>query len=172
MKLQKRFRHQHYFYYGQLLDGVDANVSLFGIAFRTSIPLVCGSIAGIFAVIYNFAQLPRFYGLATGFLTGFLCVWPAILCPEQINPRVYIQKIKLLYLMRFMFVILYSVLGYMGGEFVSLFFQLAAKFTKFSIDNWIDARGIITNLISTFLAFLIAAAIGGGIQKVRQRTIQ
>ena len=172
MKLQKRFRHAHYFYYGQLLDGVDANASILGITYRTSIPLVCGCVAGVFAVILNFPRLPRFYGLATGFLTSFLCVWPAILCPEQINPPNLNDRVRLLNLMRLMFVVLYSTAGFLGGELASLLFQMTSRFGHISVGAWIDPRGIITNLISTFLAFLFVVVVVGGMKKIWHRIIQ
>jgi hypothetical protein len=166
LKLQKRFRYEHYFYYGKLLDGFDTQISFFGIIFRTSIPLLCGLFSGLLTIFYRCPRSPEFYGAVTGLATAFLVVWPSIYNPEDSVSPAYYNRKKLLYVLRLMFVALFFSLGLLGGKLSVLTAQLASRAWGFEIASWIDAKGIATNLIASFLWLGIAAALGFGFKRV------
>lgn len=159
LKWQKRFSHSHYFYYSQLLERGDYDPSLFGIAYRTLIPFVCGVIAGLIGVGMGLTHSPARIGLTTGALAAFLVVWPSIIAPTENNPLEFRRRLKLLYLLRGMFVALYSMLGLMGGLLAPLLAVGFASVFQIEWSAWIDKKGIITNLLSeAILAVFIAVA--------------
>ncbi len=157
LKIQKKIMPQHYFYYGQIFENPDTDISAPGLIFRTAIPFFAGLLTGILTIIAHCPKNPEVYGLSVGFVITFLVIWPSIYYPESVVE--FKNKKKSLYLLRIMFVSLFCLLGLVGGKFSVLFFQFLQWSTKKQIYAWIDPKAIINNLVSTFIYAMLAVIV-------------
>ena len=160
-KRQSRFRHEHYFYFGQILDGSDdSQASLFGILYRILIPAFGGTVAALLSWSLSCAHRPEFYGIMTGGTIAFLVVWPSIF---NQNPAVvlhYRDRLKYLWLMRLMFAALYTGLGFCGGVVVKVFLLAAFRAGRMPMPSWFDGKSLFTNLLSTAISTCVLVLIG------------
>ena len=156
LKLQGRFRREHYFYFSLLLEA-DARPSLFGILYRTSIPLATGFVAGCWSIEAEYPESAGYYGLMTGLLTAFLAVWPSILDPKKNNPSQYLNRLPLLYLVRTMFCVLYVSFGFLGGQLAAILFGNARPSVGIPLlTRWLDPKAIANNLVAALVSVGLA----------------
>lgn len=157
LKIQKLLLPKQYFYFGKLIEGFDDNISLIGLLFRTSIPVLAGFFVGFFSLTHHFPRFPEVYGAVVGFLTAFMLIWPDIYNPSQINP-IYSNKKSKLFILHFMVLALFTLLGFLGGKFALTFIQLFSPTLYAQILNWIDPKAIVSNLVSNLFWVILCLA--------------
>jgi hypothetical protein len=157
LKIQREILPQYYFYYGQMLERPEDDISLIGMIFRTGIPLLAGLIAGSLAILFGCPASPEAYGLYVGLAITFLIIWPSIYYPASV--LAYVDKKKKLYLLRIMFIALFALLGLLGGKLAVVFFQFLEWSTHKQLYAWIDSKAIVNNLISSVIYGAVIALL-------------
>lgn len=152
-KNQKKLMPHAYFYFGQLIDGVDDNISWLGVLFRASVPLVMGFFTTLLIAMLTHTEPIAMYGLIVGLISAFLVVWPDIYRPELIAPAYQKQKNRL-YLLHVIFVLLFSFLGSIGAYLVSIFYIMIPE-----LRSLVDVKDIVKGLINDCLKGGILLAV-------------
>ncbi len=152
LKIQKRIMPKRYFHYERLIDGLDEDVSFFGVLFRTSIPIITGLLAGLTALKFQHIENLELIGAAVGFFSAFCLVWPDYYNPELISPTYARQKSKL-YTLYIIVIMIFTLGGWAGGMLAPV---LANIDTSVAISN-LDGKGIYNSLIAGVILLLLAA---------------
>ncbi|MFH1368327.1 MAG: hypothetical protein ABII64_04285 [Elusimicrobiota bacterium] len=157
LKIQKRIMPKHYFYFGRLIDGIDAEISYMGLLFRISILLFTGFLIGIWANFESFPEPILYYGLAVGFFSAFSLVWPDFYNPELISP-IYQTKKSKLYLLHILVIVFFSFLGSAGAQFSVSVVQFGYWMRANEIGAYIDTKAIFNHLLADSIWALLVFA--------------
>lgn len=153
LKFQVKLMPTKYFHFSRLIDGIEEDISFFGAMVRTFTPIVFGFIFGLIAIQLNFQNSVIGYGALVGFLIIFFLIWPDFLNPEFRTPYIKRNKGKL-YLLYFILLLAFPVLGAIGGQVGKLVIYKYPDFIEL-----IDAKAIINSLLVMIIWSLSALII-------------
>ncbi len=153
MRIQSSLMPKSYFYYSRLIDGLDESGSIFGLLFRTSIPILVGFLTSVIAVGLALPEQYYIYSGMVGFLGIFLVIWPDIAHPELLRPQFALKKGKLFFLY-FLLLITFTGLGLFGGFLGGFVYNQYPEITSL-----FDMRSIFNNLIATLIWWVTGAFV-------------
>ncbi|MFA5851141.1 MAG: hypothetical protein WC820_00410 [Spirochaetales bacterium] len=150
---------KYYFSLGQLVITENEDISIGGLVTKFGPPIIFGAALGMI-----FGKHALELTLLYAFFSSFLVIWPVILSGDELLSWEAKNKINVLYLIYFFYILSYEAFAYLGYWIGLVVRGIKVQDWTFGLitayPNWSPlAQGIVNNIISGAILAIIGAML-------------